>query len=109
MATTRLFHRQPSRGAGRAATPPVVALLLVAVLVPAMALMVLFARRVAMARAARSIGGKGGFTFAWSLFFRDPASVPTLLVVVFPRPAVSERRSILVLRIAPASYWKTPG
>src|SRR3954471_113899 len=41
-------------------TPPTVAMLMVANLVPAMALMVLIARRVAMGRAARSqIGGRG--------------------------------------------------
>jgi two-component system nitrogen regulation sensor histidine kinase NtrY len=45
-------------------TPPVVALLLVANLVPAMALMVLIARRLALRRAASSpIGAVASFTF----------------------------------------------
>jgi two-component system nitrogen regulation sensor histidine kinase NtrY len=64
--------------------PPTVAVLLVANLVPAMALMVLIARRVAMRRAARSaIGGKGRLHVRLVALFSVIASVPTLLVVVF--------------------------
>ena len=65
-------------------TPPLVALLLVANLVPAMALMVLVARRVAMKRAARSpIGGRGRLHVRLAAVFSLIASVPTLMVVVF--------------------------
>jgi len=65
-------------------TPPMVALLLVANLVPAMALMVLVARRVAMRRAARSpIGGRGRLHVRLAAVFSLIASVPTLMVVVF--------------------------
>ena len=65
-------------------TPPLVAALLVANLVPAMALMVLFARRVAMRRASRSeVGGKGRLHVRLVVLFSALASIPTLLVVIF--------------------------
>ncbi|CAA9517604.1 MAG: Nitrogen regulation protein NtrY, partial [uncultured Sphingomonadaceae bacterium] len=65
-------------------TPQLVAMLLVANLVPAMALMVLVARRVAMGRAARSpIGGRGRLHVRLVALFSVIASVPTLLVVIF--------------------------
>jgi two-component system nitrogen regulation sensor histidine kinase NtrY len=65
-------------------TPPMVAALLVANLVPAMALMVLVARRMAMRRAAESpIGGRGRLHVRLVALFSVIASVPTLLVVIF--------------------------
>ena len=65
-------------------TPPMVAMLLVANLVPATALMVLVARRVAMGRAARSqVGGRGRLHVRLVALFSVIASVPTLLVVIF--------------------------
>ncbi len=65
-------------------TPPMVAALLVANLVPAMALMVLVARRLAMRRAAESpIGGRGRLHVRLVALFSVIASVPTLLVVIF--------------------------
>ncbi len=65
-------------------TPPLVAALLVANLVPAMALMVLVARRLAMRRAAESpIGGRGRLHVRLVALFSVIASVPTLLVVIF--------------------------
>ncbi|HEX8525820.1 sensor histidine kinase [Allosphingosinicella sp.] len=65
-------------------TPPTVALLLVANLVPAMILMVLVARRLAMRRAARSpVGGRGRLHVRLVALFSAIASVPTLLVVIF--------------------------
>jgi two-component system nitrogen regulation sensor histidine kinase NtrY len=74
-------------GRGRSETllrPPVVAGLLVANLVPAMALMVLIARRIAMRRAARSaVGGRGRLHVRLVALFSVIASVPTLMVVVF--------------------------
>jgi two-component system nitrogen regulation sensor histidine kinase NtrY len=64
--------------------PETVAALLVANLVPAMGLMVLFARRVAMRRAARSeIGGRGRLHVRLAALFSVIAIVPTLLVVIF--------------------------
>ena len=65
-------------------TPPMVAILLVANLVPAMALMVLAARRVAVGRAAKSpMGGRGRLHVRLVAIFSVVASVPTLLVVIF--------------------------
>jgi two-component system nitrogen regulation sensor histidine kinase NtrY len=65
-------------------SPPLVALLLVANLLPAMALMVLVARRVAMRRAARSpIGGRGRLHVRLAALFSLIASAPTLMLVVF--------------------------
>jgi two-component system nitrogen regulation sensor histidine kinase NtrY len=65
-------------------TPPMVAALLVANLVPAMALMVFAARRVAMRRAARSpLGGRGRLHVRLVALFSVIATVPTLMVVVF--------------------------
>ncbi len=69
---------------GTLLTPPMVAALLVANLVPAMALMVLVARRMAMRRAAESpIGGRGRLHVRLVALFSVIASVPTLLVVIF--------------------------
>jgi two-component system nitrogen regulation sensor histidine kinase NtrY len=74
-------------GQGRPETllsPPTVAGLLVANLVPAMALMVLVARRVAMRRAAASpVGGRGRLHVRLVAVFSAIASVPTLMVVIF--------------------------
>lgn len=65
-------------------SPPLVAMLLVANLVPAMALMVFLARRIAMGRAAKSsIGGRGRLHVRLVALFSAIASVPTLLVVIF--------------------------
>jgi len=65
-------------------TPPLVALLLVANLVPAIALIVLVGRRVAKGRAARSpIGGSGRLHVQLVGIFSLIASVPMLLVVIF--------------------------
>jgi two-component system nitrogen regulation sensor histidine kinase NtrY len=65
-------------------TPPTVAMLMVANIVPAMALMVLIARRFAMGRATRSqIGGRGRLHVRLVAFFSVIASVPTLMVVIF--------------------------
>ena len=65
-------------------TPWTVAGLMVANLVPAMALMVLIARRLAKRRALRSpMGGKGRLHVRLVALFSVLATVPTLLVVIF--------------------------
>jgi two-component system nitrogen regulation sensor histidine kinase NtrY len=65
-------------------SPEMVAVLVVANLVPAMALMVMVARRLAIQRAVRSdIGGKGRLHVRLVALFSIVASVPTLLVVIF--------------------------
>ncbi|MBH2000285.1 MAG: HAMP domain-containing protein, partial [Sphingomonadaceae bacterium] len=65
-------------------TPPIVALLLVANLVPAIALLMLLGRRVAKRRAALSaIGSDGQLHVRLVALFSIVASVPMLLVVIF--------------------------
>jgi len=84
MATISYFIITQETSPGALFSPPVVAMLLVANLVPAMALMVLVARRLAMRRAARSpIGGRGRLHVRLVALFSVIASVPTLMVVVF--------------------------
>ncbi|MDT0576633.1 ATP-binding protein [Croceicoccus sp. F390] len=57
--------------------------LLVATLVPAMALLVLLGRRLALRRAQRQIGSTGRLHVRLVFFFSLLAAVPTLLVVAF--------------------------
>lgn len=65
-------------------TPPIVALLLVGNLVPAIALLVLLGRRVAKRRAAASaIGSDGQLHVRLVAIFSIVASMPMLLVVIF--------------------------
>ena len=65
-------------------SPPLVAGLLIANLVPAMALMVLIARRLALRRAAQTgLGLKSRLPVRLVALFSVIASVPTLLVVIF--------------------------
>jgi two-component system, NtrC family, nitrogen regulation sensor histidine kinase NtrY len=65
-------------------SPEIVAALVVANLVPAMALMVMIARRLAIRRAVASdVGGKGRLHVRLVALFSVIASVPTLLVVIF--------------------------
>ena len=74
-----------SRGAepGSLLSPPLIALLLVANLIPAIALMVLFSRKVAMARAARGGLGSGRLHTRLVALFSVIAAVPTVLVAIF--------------------------
>jgi len=65
-------------------SPPLTAALLVANLVPAMTLLVLFGRRIAKERAAKSaIGSKGRLHVQLVALFSLVASIPMLLVVIF--------------------------
>ncbi len=65
-------------------TPPFVALLLVANLVPAIAILVLIGRRVAKGRATRSSAGGGGrLHMRLVAIFSLTATVPMVLVVIF--------------------------
>lgn len=59
------------------------ATLLIGTLVPAMALLVLLGRRMALRRAAESVGGSGRLHVQLVFLFSMIAAVPTLLVVIF--------------------------
>ncbi|MEO6360627.1 MAG: ATP-binding protein [Sphingomicrobium sp.] len=63
--------------------PLTIALLLVSNLIPAVVLMVLYSRKVAMARAARGGLGSGRLHTRLVALFSAIAAVPTVLVVVF--------------------------
>jgi two-component system nitrogen regulation sensor histidine kinase NtrY len=68
----------------RLLTPPLVALLLIANLIPAIALIVLAGRRIAMRRAANSpIGGHGRLHVRLVALFSLVASIPVLMLVIF--------------------------
>ncbi len=74
-----------SQGArpGTLLSPPLIALLLVANLIPAIALMVLFSRRAAIARAERGGLGSGRLHTRLVALFSVIAAVPTVLVAIF--------------------------
>jgi len=74
-----------TRGAdpGSLLSPPTIALLLVANLIPAIALMVLFSRRVARQRAKREGLGSGKLHARLVTLFSVLAAVPTVFVVIF--------------------------
>ncbi|CAN5248730.1 PAS domain-containing sensor histidine kinase [soil metagenome] len=77
-----LIGRQ--HGSDKLLTPPIVALLLVLNLVPAIATLVLIGRRVAKRRAVASlVGGDGRLHVRLVAMFSLIASVPTLMVVIF--------------------------
>jgi two-component system nitrogen regulation sensor histidine kinase NtrY len=61
----------------------VTAMLLVGTLVPAMAILVLLGRRIALRRTAQYMGRSGGMHVRLVFIFSMIAAVPTLLVVVF--------------------------
>ena len=63
--------------------PPVIALLLIAVLLPAIALMALYARRVALRRAEEGGLGSGRLHIRLVALFTAIAAVPTVLVAIF--------------------------
>jgi two-component system, NtrC family, nitrogen regulation sensor histidine kinase NtrY len=73
------------RGAepGTLLSPPLIALLLIANLLPAIALMVLFSRRVAVRRAEKGGLGSGRLHVRLVALFSALAAVPTVLVAIF--------------------------
>jgi len=74
--------KQPA-SAGTLLWPPLIALLLIANLIPAIALMVLFSRRIAMQRAAKGGLGSGRLHTRLVALFSVIAAVPTVLVAIF--------------------------
>ena len=73
------------RGAepGTLLSPPLIALLLIANLLPAIALMVLYSRRVAVRRAEEGGLGSGRLHVRLVALFSSLAAVPTVLVTIF--------------------------
>jgi two-component system nitrogen regulation sensor histidine kinase NtrY len=73
------------RGAepGTLLSPPLIALLLIANLLPAIALMVLYSRRVAVRRAEQGGLGSGRLHIRLVALFSAIAAVPTVLVAIF--------------------------
>ena len=72
---------QPDRGSLLPSN--LTATLLVGTLVPAMALLVLLGRRMALRRAAETLGGTGRLHVQLVFLFSMIAAIPTLLVVIF--------------------------
>ena len=68
---------------GSLLSPPFIALLLIANLIPAIALMVLFSRRLAMARAEEGGLGSGRLHTRLVALFSVIAAAPTVLVAIF--------------------------
>ena len=68
---------------GTLLSPPLIALLLIAILLPAIALMVLFSRKVAVRRAMRGGLGSGRLHTRLVALFSAIAAVPTVLVAIF--------------------------
>jgi two-component system, NtrC family, nitrogen regulation sensor histidine kinase NtrY len=68
---------------GTLLSPPMIALLLVANLIPAIVLMVLLSRRIAMARAEQGGLGTGRLHTRLVALFSAIAAVPTVLVAIF--------------------------
>ena len=73
------------RGAepGTLLSPPLIALLLIANLLPAIALMVLYSRKVAVRRAEQGGLGSGRLHVRLVALFSVIAAVPTVLVAIF--------------------------
>ena len=68
---------------GTLLSPPSIALLLILILLPAIALMALYARRIAVRRAEQSGLGSGRLHVRLVVLFTAIAAVPTVLVAIF--------------------------
>ncbi len=68
---------------GKLVSSDVTAALLVGMLVPAITLLVLIGRRLALRRAAQSVGGSGRMHVQLVFLFSMISAIPTLLVVIF--------------------------
>jgi two-component system nitrogen regulation sensor histidine kinase NtrY len=79
--STWVFSR--SAEPGTIQSPPVIALLLIAILLPAIALMALYARKIAIRRAERGGIGSGRLHVRLVALFTAIAAVPTVLVAIF--------------------------
>lgn len=83
MTATTWIALRPKGDSGELLPSNLTALLLVGTLVPAMAILVLLGRRMALRRTMRDMGGTGGMHVRLVFIFSLIAAIPTLLVVVF--------------------------
>jgi two-component system nitrogen regulation sensor histidine kinase NtrY len=83
MTTTTWFALNSTADKGELLPSSVTASLLIGTLVPAMAILVLLGRRMALRRAAENIGGTGQMHVRLVFIFSLISAIPTLLVVVF--------------------------
>jgi two-component system nitrogen regulation sensor histidine kinase NtrY len=79
-------------------SPPLIALLLIAILLPAIALMALYARKVALRRAEQGGLGSGRMHIRLVALFTAIAAVPTVLVAIFAS----------LLFQSGLSFWSSP-
>ena len=83
MTATTWFALDAQADKGALLPSDLMATLLVGTLVPAMAILILLGRRMALKRAAESIGGTGRMHVRLVFIFSLIAAIPTLLVVIF--------------------------
>ncbi|MCJ2186321.1 sensor histidine kinase [Novosphingobium beihaiensis] len=83
MTVTTWIALNSGGGKGDLLPSDLTATLLVGTLVPAMTILVLFGRRMALRRAAENIGGTGRMHVRLVFIFSLISAIPTLLVVVF--------------------------
>ena len=83
MTTVTWVALQAQGESGELVPSNLTAALLVGTLVPAMAILVLLGRRIALRRTAQYLGGAGGMHVRLVFIFSLIAAVPTLLVVIF--------------------------
>ena len=83
MTTTTWIALDVQGNKGELLPSDLTATLLIGTLVPAMAILVLLGRRMALKRASESIGGTGRMHMRLVFIFSLIAAVPTLLVVIF--------------------------
>ena len=83
MVALSVWLLRPGSDPGSMLSPPMIALLLIANLIPAIVLMVLYSRRVAMRRAEAGGLGSGRLHTRLVALFSVLAAVPTVLVAIF--------------------------
>ena len=83
MAGLSVWLLNRSAEPGTLLKPPLIALLLIAILLPAIALMALYARKVAVERAVQGGLGSGRLHIRLVALFTAIAAVPTVLVAIF--------------------------
>src|SRR5690242_939042 len=83
MVALSIFVLRGGAEPGTLLSPPLIALLLIGILLPAIALMALYARSVAVKRAEQGGLGSGRLHIRLVALFTAIAAVPTVLVAIF--------------------------